>query len=165
MLSNKWRSAAIAVAACAALQLSGCASNPYRAPSGAGVATLQEFHTRDGLLTWSHYRVAGVDGQVIPPPILTTPGHGSVKLAPGQHRILIHAEHNNGWGDGPYEAFLPLGVTVESGATYQLHGEIREEKVRVWMERDHSVVSLVSEAGYRSAPPQPVVIPVMVPRR
>ena len=165
MKSSHGRRAAIAAASIAMLHLSGCASNPYHEPSGAAVASLHEFHTSEGLLTWANYRVAGVDGKWIAPPFWTSPGRATVKLEPGKHRLVIHAVHNRGWGDGPYEAFLPIGVTVEPGTTYDLHGELHENNVRVWIEKDHAVVTLVSEAGYRSRPQAPIVVPVVVPKR
>ena len=107
------------------------------------------------------YRPLSIDGKGVHVDYTADQTKHAVPIDPGARSFVIDAEFNR--GDGIFKAKVPIRATLRPGATYELTGEISEERVTVWLQ-DEKSRERASELA--SAKPERFrVIPIFIPLR
>lgn len=136
--------------------VSGCTTtDQYKNAQGSAqsVAILKGGEDRKALATWTYFVVEAIDEKTVS--FFQTGTAHQFKLTPGPHKILATAVFNTGWGGlCPCESRLVVTANFQSGRTYRLNGEIKDNRMLVWIEdaaTSQRVSDIASEA-YVSRP-------------
>ena len=174
------RSSSLATVAALALLGSGCAPGPgflsedqidaahkraldreFVPSTAADAATVKARWNWTSPFVYEVYRPLSIDGkEVRVDPAVDQTKH-AVPIDPGARSFVIDAEFNR--GDGIFKTRVPVKATLRPGATYELSGEISEERVTVWLVDEKSGERASEPASAK--PERFRVVPIFIPLR
>lgn len=148
----------------------GCATvspdqrfGPSEAPGAARLAGKSNTTT---LFTWENVTVMSVDGKFVPPSIWTGPDTSPIAIDPGPRRLVIRARFVAGFGNGPYDAIVPIAFTAREKTDYALNYALDGVYIKIWVEEVESgakASDVIERVAERGPPPSPT-IPIFIPR-
>lgn len=150
--------------------LGGCASTVTLGPAqnGGHAIILGQIDRSRGALSWRSYSLLTVDNEPVKHAPLSDRYDTVVHLSPGNHRLVVQAAFNGGYGSGgPWDAIVLLKASVEAGRTYRLNGDVRDNLYVVWLEDSLSNAKVSDEAAstFTSSRSGGTVVPIFIPSR
>jgi hypothetical protein len=155
---------------CLTCILTGCASTVTldSAPDSTLATIVGQIDRTDGMANWRSFVLVSVDGKPVTHGFMSDQRDTVVKVASGQHRIVVQAGFNTGFGSsGPWEAIVLLPVDVEAGKEYRINGAVRDDLYFVWLEDAQSKAKASAEASapYGVNRPTSTYVPIFIPVR
>lgn len=129
--------------------------------TAADAATVKARWNWTSPFVYEVYRPLSIDGKDVHVDPTVDQTKLAVPIDPGARSFVIDAEFNR--GDGIFKAKIPVKATLRPAATYELTGEISEERVTVWLEHENSRERASEPASTK--PERFRVVPIFVPLR
>lgn len=119
-----------------ALTLAACATtNTYVVPAAPDVATVSGRLTRYGVADFDNFTIQMVDDKFVQILFAGGPDYQTVPITPGDHRLVVRVWFNRGiFAGGPWEALVPLPVSLRGQQKYRVNGAVKDNLVEVWLE-------------------------------
>jgi hypothetical protein len=149
--------------------LAGCATSTKvgNAPDQELATIIGQMDRGEGFFRWRSYALLRVDEVPIRYAFMSNPYDAVARVAPGEHRLVIHASFNTGiGGPGVFQSVIVLPCLLEMGRSYRLNGTVRGNESFVWIEDADTQVRVGEEASapYLAAPAS-ATIPIFIPAR
>ena len=126
------------------LVLVSCAtpSHYYQSPeTGANASSLTNTTQRASIDHFTRFTVTYIDNTQVSyrrPWFDPFKNMDTIRVSPGQHKIIIKSEFDRKGSDCPCTALAELSFTAKDGVAYRVQGEVLENSVAFWIEERES---------------------------